>query len=221
MRILISILLTVIMVGCGSTESDMQLEDGLTVNYVNQELQLEGFSTNGTTLIFEDGFQWGTPDLNRVIVSRVDSSTSGPAFSFAYSINHSGVESVSRFVAFYIDVDNDPNTGEFIEGIGADRLLLDDQLYNASGFFGTYFIYSDATSSWLSQASSGLGFGLVDSTESVTRVVQVMPYENISNLFGLIDAAGVLMVRSLENGNPDDINAVTLDATLPFDFNTP
>lgn len=68
--------------GGGSSTSEQ-----LTVTYVNSELTAESVTTNGTTLVHDDGLQAGAYDLNLVILSRVNSTFTGEPLAYAYRFN--------------------------------------------------------------------------------------------------------------------------------------
>jgi hypothetical protein len=79
----------------------------------------------------------------------------------------------SRFVAFYIDIDNDPGTGELIEGIAADQLLLHTTMFESSPFIWEYFIWSDVQSEWLGQDVNGLGLSITSEEKTGTLSTNV------------------------------------------------
>lgn len=213
---LVFVILTVAFGGCDSGGSSSS--QGLTIDYVENELHLEGYSTSGTAVIYEGSPSGSTYEFNRVIISKVNNTTND-TLAYAYSLTHPQLVDKTRFVAFYIDTDYDPDSGESIEGIGADRLLLDTTIFESSPASYEYFIWSG--SQWDGQSVDGSGITISWDQGSTTLSINVPVYLNISDLFGLIDAKGVFTVRTLNNGDPNDINATTLATTTVFTFNTP
>ena len=219
-RTIILVIFTML-AGCGGGSSDglSVSNQELTVQYVERELQLEGYTTAETSVIYESP-QSATYEFKRIIISKVN-NTDGDTLAYAYSLIHPPVVENSRFVAFYIDIDNDPATGESIEGIGADRLLLDTTIFESSPIDGEYFVWSDVQSQWINQAVNGTSLSISSEERGGTLSINVPYYENINDLFGLSNVKGVFTVRTFVNGSPSDINAVTLAATTVFSFNTP
>jgi hypothetical protein len=216
-----AIILVILIAGCSDDGESTSGNEQLTVEFVEKALHEDSFTTNGTALIHEDGLQGATYDFDRVIISRVSSPNTGESLAYAYSLKHPDIKNENLFVAFYIDIDNDASTGQPIEGIGADRLLLDHVIFDALSWYGEYFIWSDTQFSWNDQPTSGSSSGSYYFNGTITFAIDVPAYVNIDNLFGLTDANGVLAVRKLTDGDPNDPSAVTLDATSIFSFSTP
>ncbi len=225
MKLLFSLMIIILFAGCSGGDSDSDGMSaggqGLTAEYVEKELQIEGYATVETSVIYEGDPQSSTYEFKRIIISKVTNADGGESLAYAYSLVHPPVIDNTRFVAFYIDVDNDPNTGESIEGIGADRLLLDTTIFESSPFDGQYFIWSEAQSQWGNQPINGTSLVITDQESGSTSSINVPFYANIDDLFGLSGAKGVFAVRVFTTGNPGDINAATLAATTVFTFNTP
>lgn len=156
----------------------------------------------------------------RVIVSKV-SNTDGESLAYAYSLVHPSLVNYSRFVAFYIDIDNNPGTGKFIEGIGTDRLLLDTTIFKSSTFSWEYFIWSEGQLQWLGQNVSGLSASIISEEANGTLSINVPYYVNIDNLLGLSGVKGIFTVQTFNSGDPNDIYATSLATTEVFTFSTP
>jgi len=215
-------MIIILLAGCSSDDGGggVSTSQQLTVDYVKRELQIEGFATSGATVIYDSESQGSDYEFTRVVVSKV-SNAEGESLAYAYSLVHPSLVDYSRFVAFYIDVDNNPGTGQLIEGIGADRLLLDTTIFESSTFSWEYFIWSEGQSQWFGQDVNGLSTSIISEEANGTLSINVPYYVNIEDLLGLTGAKGIFAVRTFENGDPNDINATTQGATAVFTFNTP
>lgn len=103
---------------------------------------------------------------------------------------------------------------------GCSVVILDTAIFNSSGFSSEYFIWSDALG-WEPQPTNGSSSSILSEEILDTLAVNIPVYLNTDELLGLTDAKGVMAVRSLPAGNPNDLLAGTIANTSIFTFSTP
>lgn len=205
---------------CACSSSSGGGDDGqITASNFETALQDYSVTISGAALLHEDGLQGGSIDLDRVMLGKTTAQGVTDSLALGYSLRLSNSPPSRTFVAFYIDSDNDPLTGEPVAGIGADHLLIDDHAFdnNNSDLYSNYYIWSGTQ--WLGQDNGSVG-SYYQGT-SLKRGV-IVPVSNTlgSNLFGLQNIQGVIMVRNFINSNPNSVNS-TIDETSVFTFSIP
>ncbi|HEC18932.1 MAG TPA: hypothetical protein ENI97_06260 [Gammaproteobacteria bacterium] len=229
----LSIGITLLVSACGGGGgSSGDCDTPLTVAYVENEFNtkdnfvLGGFTASNTTLVHQDGDQGNTFDIKDIILSKT-SHDHGNSLALSYSIQGTSTPPDDTFVAFYIDTDKNASTGQAIDGIGADVLILDDaevlQVSLPLGvFFTGYHVWNDSTMQWEPQSSP---MGGITSTASylygcsLNLAVYAPVYTGMDSLYGR-PASGVMKLMRLSAGDPDSPIA-ELDSTTVFDFTVP
>ena len=226
-----SILLVTACGGGGGGSLSASCDTPLTVGYVNNEFLTDEqfvsglFSASGTTLIHEDGNQGNAFDIDKIILSRV-THTSGNTLAVSASTYATGFTSSDTYMVFYIDVDNEAATGQLIDGIGADVLILDD-LPRSSG--GSPPPVISRVQAW--SDSSWLGMPRLPGTLSATASyhagctlglsIYVPLSEGLEALYTK-DVRGVMKLIRLTDGDPNTpVAAPVVDSTSFFDFTVP
>lgn len=226
--LLISAVLLVTACGGGGGSPTLGCDTPLSVRYVNNEFLTEAifvnglFSASGTAVIHQDGNQGNTFDIDTIILSRV-THPSGNTLALSVGTYATGYPTVDTDMVFYIDVDKDAATGQLIDGIGADILILDNlpsdgpsspvasrvQTWNGSSWVGTPRLGTlSATSSYYAGCSLGLS-------------IYVPLSEGLDTLYAM-DVRGVLKLIRLIDGDPNTPVAVpAVDSTSVFDFTVP
>lgn len=207
--------------GGGSTGCDTPL----TVAYVTNELTTEPLFTNhnisvaDTTLIHEDGNQGNTYDIDRILLSRIKADD-GDTLAISYSAYATQDAPPGSYMAFYIDTDNNIDTGFGPGVIGADALILDEVgETNGAGILNSYFSWQ--ASGWL--AHDTLGF--TSSTASyfagcsLGLAIYIPWYEGLATL-NLADANGMMMLTTFSENDPNKPNS-PIDTTGLFSFSFP
>lgn len=219
-RLLAVTLATLVVGACsGGDDAFTGGEGQITISNFEPAIQDYGVAISGAVLLHEDGVQGGSIDLDRVMLGKATAQGITDTLALGYSLRVSSTPPAKTFVAFYIDSDNDDQTGEPIAGIGADHLFIDDHAFtnDNTDLYGNYYMWTGTQ--WLSQDSGSVG-SYYHGT-SLTRGV-IMPISSSlgSNLFGKQDISGVLMVRNFLNSNPQTAVS-TLDQTSVFTFSVP
>ncbi len=215
-----------LMSSCGGGDTSGELEP-LTVEYVENVLQTESsdsFELINTSLVHENGIQNKTVDLNRLVLSKVILPSSETAFSWSISIKRPHEPEPNMVVMFYVDLDNDALTGQAVEGVGAELLFLDNDVFS----YDTPHIKSHyywTGSQWASvTVSASLGFydyQSISPDSFLLRAVYVYTdTNNISGIFSHSSVRGVLMVQKVASDDPNDILS-DVDSTSMFTFSLP
>ncbi|GMR16485.1 MAG: hypothetical protein BMS9Abin31_0822 [Gammaproteobacteria bacterium] len=220
--------------GGGGNGSPSVCDSPLTVQYVDKEFSTEDtfvlgkYTASNTTIIHQDGNQGNTFDIDTIILSRI-THTSGNSLALSYSI-HATTSPTNNdtFVAFYIDTDNLVSTGESMNGIGADAVILDSaELLNVSLPLSVnlerFQIWKTAANEWLPQPT----LGTLNSSASylnqcsLNLAVYTPLYQGLSALSGK-SVRGVMKLIRLTNADPDTpVATAVLDSTAVFNFAVP
>ena len=220
--IIVIIVVALSLSACGGGDDAFTGGDGqITLSNFETALQHYSISISGATIIHEDGLQGGSVDVDRVMLGKTTAQGLTDSLALGYSLRISNAPPAKTFVAFYIDSDNDALTGESIAGIGADHLLFDDHAFGHDNLdlYSNYYMWSETQGQWLGQDNGSVGS--YHQGTNLKRGV-IMPDSSTlgSNLFGLQDIRGVVIVRSYMNSNPNTPNS-TIDETTVFTFGMP
>lgn len=231
--LLISLVLLLTACGGGSSPA-ASCDTPHTVEYVNNEFLTEdmfvlgGFSASNTTLIHEDGNQGSTFDLDSIILSRVtltSNSTSGDSLAVSVGTYATGYTSSDTYMVFYIDVDKDAATGQLIDGIGADVLILDNLPNDgpSSPVTAGFQTWNDTNSLW--EAAPRLGTLATTASYfsgcTLGLSIYIPLYEGLDTLYGM-NVRGVMKLIRLTSGDPNTpVAAPAVNSTSVFDFMVP
>lgn len=224
-----------LLTACGSGSSDatndaikdlnehLGSSDPIDTQYVDHILSAEldtHFTSEGTTLVHKDGLSNGSVyDIDRVIISKVNSASTGDLFAFAYDGMFLKSLPSGTVPALYIDNDNNAATGESIAGIGADLLFVEGGTSASTHTKPDYSLYQHNGGGWTNYALTKLYINT--EVDGLRKKVVIVPDTASANLaLGLTGVKGVLALRSFTNGNPDTV-ASTSDKTTAFTFSTP
>jgi len=221
------IIFLVFITACGGGGSGGEIancDNALTVNYVNNKFASEplfdNYTVSGTTLIHADGNQGNSFDIDSIILSRTSYSSdtvNGNSLALSYSVFTTLTPTSNTYIAFYMDVDNDANTGEAVGGIGAEVLILDglgasETQSNAYGYIENSWVAAPKLGTLASTASYFKGCTL--------GVAVIAPlYEGLDLLYGA-NLTGVMQLISLNNSDPN-MRAEQFDTTSNFSFTVP
>ena len=228
---LISSVLLVTSCGGGGGSSTSGCDTPLTVDYVNNEFLTNDqfyvgqFVASGTTLIHEDGDQGNAFDIDRIILSRI-THPSGNTLALSVSTYATSYTPSDANMVFYIDVDKDAATGQLIDGIGADLLILDN-LPIGSGFTSLATarvqIWDSVSGSWLGAPTLGILSATASYHAGCTLGLSIyVPLSEGLDTLYTMPVRGVLKLIRLTNGDPNTPVAVpAVDSTSVFDFVVP
>jgi len=227
----LSISLIFLVSACGGGSSPAaSCDTPHTVEYVNNEFLtedlfvLDGFSASDTTLIHDDGNQGNTFDLDSIILSRV-THTSGNSLAISVGTYATGYTSSDTYMVFYIDVDKDANTGQKIDGIGADVLILDNLPNDGppSPVTAGFQTWDSLSNRWVG-ATLLVSFATTASYFSGCTLgisIYIPLYEGLEALYAM-NVSGVMKLIRLTNGDPNTpVAAPAVDSTTVFDFMVP
>ena len=224
------LILLVTSCGGGGGSSTAGCDTQLTVDYVNNEFLTEDqfvlglFTASGTTLIHEDGDQGNTFDIDKIILSRV-THTSGNTLAISASTYATSYPSSDTYMVFYIDVDKDAATGQLIDGIGADILILDNLPNDgpSSPVIARVQEWNATNSSWVGTPRLGTLSATASYHAGCTLGISIyIPLsEGLEELYAM-EVRGVMKLIRLTNGDPNTPVAVpAVDSTSVFDFMVP
>lgn len=215
--------------GCGSSDTDgangVNNAEEITVAYVDNRINTKlsppgSFTASGTVLVHDDGYQDNDLDIGRVILSKINSNTTGETLAVAFSYKHSTISAAETFAAFYIDSDNNPLTGERIADIGADVLIINQHAFDNSGSSISYAdSHSWSGTQWIPQgggysyASTYRGFNIINTILVTNSTI-------VSGLLGMQEVKGVFSARIFPGGDPNAVTE-TIDITDSFSFAVP
>lgn len=229
----LSISLIFLVSACGGGSSPAaSCDTPHTVEYVNNEFLTEdmfvlgGFTASNTTLIHEDGNQGNTFDLDSIILSRVtltSTSTSGDSLAVSVGTYATGYTSSDTYMVFYIDVDKSATTGQLIDGIGADVLIIDNLPSDGPSSPPTDGFQIWSGTSWGAATKLGTLATTASYFSGCTLGISIyIPlYEGLDTLYGM-PVRGVMKLIRLTNGDPNTpVAAPAVDSTSVFDFTVP
>lgn len=223
----ILILLPMCLSACSDGGSNSHRNEEITVTSVEQDMreQLQsagGFSITSTTLVHDDGYQGANIDIGRVIISRFNSNAIGiETLAIALSFKQTSKTPDGTVVAFYIDTDDDPNTGMPISGIGADALFVNSFAFDATNtepfLYDSYYEWSG--SSW-SGYNGTFTSGAAYNGASISKTFFASNSSKVPDLIGLTNIKGLMTIQNIPSGDPNS-SVTTLNKTKVFSFNIP
>lgn len=222
--VLILLLATPFLFSCGGKKGGSTCEDALSIEYVIERVASESIFTDGNVtlgqpiLIHEDADDGSSPDLHSLILAKAihdDGDTLLVAYSGRPAIGLPG----DTLVAFYIDIDNDSETGEDIDGVlGADRLILDKALaFGVSSQELISYYYTWSGTEWLPalplDVTAAIAIYRQGCVESSTIL---LPLSNgLADLYGVTGAKGIIKLIRMTDFDPDAAGE-TIEATSVF-----
>lgn len=200
----------------------------LTVDYVNNEFLTEdlfvlgGFSASDTVVVHQDGNQGNTYDIDTIILSRV-THTSGNTLAISTSVHATSNVTSDTYMVFYVDVDKNATTGQLIDGIGADVLIIDNPPTNGASAPITARAQVWNGSSWVGLPKLGITSATASYFAGCTLGLSIyVPLSQDIELLYAKDVRGVMKLIRLTNGDPNTpVAEPAVDTTSVFDFMVP
>lgn len=211
--------------GGGGGGATTDCDTALTVSYVENEFLNElvftnnNFSASDTTLVYSDGNQGNTYDIDKIIISRT-THPDGNSLALSYSVFATTDPSTDTYTLLFLDEDNNPATGASVGGgstLGAEGLIVDPN-FAASGTAG-YWKWNGT--SWVAQAKLGTLSSAASYFSGCTLGLAVYAplYSGLDALYAT-NVRGLMMLMTLTGGNPNNPTSI-IDTTSEFDFMIP
>lgn len=219
---------------CGGGGGGASCDTPLTTSYVDTELTTEIIFTSdvitpsNTKLIHEDGNQGEMYDIDRVMLTSITApdvpTGTRETLAVSYSVHATEGAPPDSYMALYIDIDGDVDSGYLPGLIGADALILDSVGDSTgAGILDAYYYWTGT--SW----SAGTKYDFRSSTASyfagctLGLAIFVPWYTEIASLDLTAGAnvSGVMMLQIFHNDDPNDPMPITVNATDVFSFSFP
>ena len=195
----------------------------LTAQYLQQQLtgtpRYEGLNFLETKLIHDDGNQGADYDIDRIVLTRVSYDTLGDTLALSYG-GYGGEPDFPIHAALYIDVDSNTATGQIVDDIGADILLVDTIIYDISRPSPVYS-WDNIDARWLSQTGSVIDSG--GNFQCGYGIRYLMAWSSVlaSDQLDLSQARGIMKLLTYDNNDPNNGLISQTDTTGSFAFSFP
>lgn len=223
-NILVTLLSAQLLSSCSSGgDSGSSSCPTLTDQYLQQQLtgnpRYEGVNFLETKLIHDDGNQGADYDIDRIVLTRVSHDTLGDTLALSYG-GYGGEPDFVIHAALYIDVDNNTATGQIVDDIGADMLLVDTIIYDISRPSPVYS-WDNIDSLWISHTGSVTDSG--GNFQCGYGIRYLMAWSSVlaSNRLDLSQARGIMKLLTYDNNDPNNGLISQTDSTASFAFSFP
>lgn len=216
---LVFLVAAVVLAACGGgSGGGSACDDALTVSYLQNIFVTDfpGFTESNSTIVYTDGNQGNTFDIDVVGLSRI-SHSDGNSLAFSYTIHGTAIPPADTYIAFYIDTDKNSMTGMSVDTMGADALVVNAAGGSANG----YYLWNQSTVSWVKQPILGTLASNASYYQGCTYSTTVYAplYTGLSSLYGA-NVRGVVLLITISGSDPTSVTSIP-DGTAIFDFTVP
>jgi hypothetical protein len=224
-KILPALLSAQLLLSCSSGGSDSDSCTTLTAQYLQQKLsgnpRYEGVNFLEAKLIHDDGDQGADYDIDRIVLTRVSYDTLGDTLALSYG-GYGGQPDFVLHAALYIDVDSDASTGQIVDDIGADILLVDAIVFDISHPSPVYS-WDNTGALWISRTGPLTDSGGNYQSRCGYGVRYLMAWSSVlaSDQLDLSQARGIMKLLTYDNNDPNNGLISQTDTTGSFTFSFP
>ena len=221
------ILLTMSLAACGGGGGgggSSGCDTPLTGGYINNELTTEPLFTNqvntatNTNQIHDDGNQHQSYDINQIFLTKIGGKQ-GDTLALSYNVYTTQPAPTGSYAVFYIDTDNNLNTG-FDPGHSGAEIMIADPISHSSDISAAVYTWN-SSAGWVANSTLGTTSTTASYLAGCTSGISIfIPwYTGLANL-NLTNAHGFMVLTTFANGDPNTPNP-PIDQSSVFAFSFP